>query len=344
MRDDNCIFCKIANGEIPSATLYEDEEFRVILDLGPASKGHALILPKNHYRNLYDIDEATASKAICLAKKMITKMTDVLGCDGYNIVQNNEEAAGQTVFHFHMHLIPRYKNDNVGLGWHMGELTEEDKKEILEKYGHPSIEAILESAQRSIGQFNEFGYDDLVISIKSSDVVTTYQANMRFAELYSYPLHLGVTEAGAMMSGIIRSSVGIGGLLLNGIGETIRVSLTGDPVQEIVAAKEILSACNLRNEGIRIVSCPTCGRCKTDILSIVTQIKEQTANIKTPLVVAVMGCGVNGPGEAREADLGVACGDGKGVLFKKGEIVATVAAEDIVQILLDEIADMVVQK
>ena len=110
MRDDNCIFCKIANGEIPSATLYEDEEFRVILDLGPASKGHALILPKNHYRNLY-----------------------VLGCDGYNIVQNNEEAAGQTVFHFHMHLIPRYKNDNVGLGWHMGELTEEDKKEILEK-------------------------------------------------------------------------------------------------------------------------------------------------------------------------------------------------------------------
>lgn len=105
----------------------------IVLDLGPASKGHALILPKNHYRNLYDIDEATASKAICLAKKMITKMTDILGCDGYNIVQNNEEAAGQTVFHFHMHLIPRYKNDNVGLGWHMGELTEEDKKEILEK-------------------------------------------------------------------------------------------------------------------------------------------------------------------------------------------------------------------
>lgn len=101
--------------------------------MNAASKGHALILPKNHYRNLYDIDEATASKAICLAKKMITKMTDVLGCDGYNIVQNNEEAAGQTVFHFHMHLIPRYKNDNVGLGWHMGELTEEDKKEILEK-------------------------------------------------------------------------------------------------------------------------------------------------------------------------------------------------------------------
>ena len=120
MRDENCIFCKIAAGEIPSATLYEDDDFRVIL-------------PKNHYRNLYDIDDEVASKAILLAKKMITKLTDVLNCDGYNIVQNNEEAAGQTVFHFHMHMIPRYKNDNVGLGWHMGELSEADKNEILEK-------------------------------------------------------------------------------------------------------------------------------------------------------------------------------------------------------------------
>ena len=133
MRDDNCIFCKIANGEIPSATLYEDEEFRVILDLGPATKGHALILPKEHAADIYSIDEELAGKAFKLAKKITTRLKDVLGCDGYNIVQNNGEVAGQTVFHFHMHLIPRYKNDNVGLGWHMGELTEEDKKEILEK-------------------------------------------------------------------------------------------------------------------------------------------------------------------------------------------------------------------
>ena len=132
MRDDNCIFCKIANGEIPSATLYEDEEFRVILDLGPASKGHALILPKNHYRNLYDIDEATASKAICLAKKMITKMTDVLGCDGYNIVQNNEEAAGQTVFHFHMHIIPRYEGGPRMVSWEPGQPTKEELAELAE--------------------------------------------------------------------------------------------------------------------------------------------------------------------------------------------------------------------
>lgn len=133
MKDENCIFCKIASGEIPAATLYEDQDFRVILDLNPASKGHALILPKEHYRNLFDLDDALASKALVLAKKMILKMKDVLGCDGYNIVQNNEETAGQTVFHFHMHLIPRYKDDTVGLGWNMGELSESDKEEILNK-------------------------------------------------------------------------------------------------------------------------------------------------------------------------------------------------------------------
>ena len=133
MRDENCIFCKIAAGEIPSATLYEDDDFRVILDLGPAAKGHALMHPKEHYRNLYDIDDETLAKAALLAKKMVKKLTDVLGCDGYNVVQNNEPCAGQTVFHFHMHLIPRYEGDNVGLGWHMGELTDEVKNEILEK-------------------------------------------------------------------------------------------------------------------------------------------------------------------------------------------------------------------
>lgn len=133
MKDENCIFCKLAAGDIPTATLYEDEDFRVILDASPASKGHALIIPKEHYRNLYDLDEGVAAKAMVLAKKMINKLKDMLGCDGYNIVQNNEEAAGQTVFHFHMHLIPRYDGDKVGLGWNMGKLTEADKEEILSK-------------------------------------------------------------------------------------------------------------------------------------------------------------------------------------------------------------------
>ena len=134
MRDDNCIFCKIANGEIPSATLYEDEDFRVILDLGPATKGHALILPKNHFPNLFEIPEDMDAKAFILAKKIAKKMKDVFGCDGVNIVQNNGVAAGQTVFHFHIHLIPRYEGDHAGVTWKPGTLTDEEREEILQKW------------------------------------------------------------------------------------------------------------------------------------------------------------------------------------------------------------------
>ena len=130
MKDCNCIFCKIANGEIPSTTLYEDEDFRVILDLGPATRGHALLLPKNHFANLFELDDETAQKAILVAKKMGGKMKDALGADGFNLVQNNGEAAGQTVFHFHMHLIPRYENDNAGILWEPGETTPEDMAEV----------------------------------------------------------------------------------------------------------------------------------------------------------------------------------------------------------------------
>ena len=133
MRDDNCIFCKIANGEIPSATIYEDDDFRAILDLGPASKGHALLLPKEHYADLYALTDETAAKVLPTAKKIVSRMKDVLGCDGYNLVQNNGECAGQTVFHFHLHMIPRYKDDEVGLGWKMGELSDADRDEILAK-------------------------------------------------------------------------------------------------------------------------------------------------------------------------------------------------------------------
>lgn len=133
MKQENCIFCKIAAGEIPSATIYEDEDFRVILDIEPASKGHALILPKEHYANLYELSDELASKALIVAKKVITKMTGIVGCDGYNVVQNNGEAAGQTVFHFHMHLIPRYADDHVNIKWEQGSLSEEVKDEILSK-------------------------------------------------------------------------------------------------------------------------------------------------------------------------------------------------------------------
>ena len=134
MKKDDCIFCKIAAGEIPSGTIYEDDDFRVIFDRGPASKGHALILPKEHYANIYEIDDAVLAKAIALAKKMETKMTEVLGCDGFNIVQNNGEAAGQTVFHFHMHLIPRYKDDDAGLGWKVHEITDGEIADLVAKF------------------------------------------------------------------------------------------------------------------------------------------------------------------------------------------------------------------
>lgn len=133
MKNNDCIFCKLANGDIPTATLYEDEDFRVILDANPASKGHALILPKEHYADLYELDDEAAAKVMVLAKKMVTKLRDVLGCDGYNIVQNNGECAGQTVFHYHLHLIPRYEGDDIGIGWKLNELTEKDKEEILSK-------------------------------------------------------------------------------------------------------------------------------------------------------------------------------------------------------------------
>lgn len=133
MKQENCIFCRIAAGEIPSATIYEDDDFRVILDIEPASKGHALILPKEHYANLYELSDELASKALIVAKKVITKMTEIVGCDGYNVVQNNGVAAGQTVFHFHIHLIPRYKDDDVNIAWKQGKLTEEVKAEILSK-------------------------------------------------------------------------------------------------------------------------------------------------------------------------------------------------------------------
>ncbi len=135
MKVDNCIFCKIAAGEIPSTTIYEDDDFKVILDIEPAAKGHALLLPKEHYANLYELDEALAAKALVVAKKVITQMTEILGCDGYNVLQNNGPVAGQTVFHFHMHLIPRYQEDDVKIGWKLGKLTDEVRQEIMEKLG-----------------------------------------------------------------------------------------------------------------------------------------------------------------------------------------------------------------
>ena len=225
----------------------------------------------------------------------------------------------------------------VRIGVNSGSL----EKDLLEKYGHPTPEALVESAYRSIAYFNEFGYDNIVLSIKSSDVVTTIDANRLFREKYSYPLHLGVTEAGAELGGIVRSSIGLGSLLKDGIGDTIRVSLTGDSRDEVSVGREILISLGLLDEGVRVVSCPTCGRCKTDTLSIVKEIKEKTRHIKEPITVAVMGCAVNGPGEAKEADMGVACGDGNAVFFEKGEKVKSIKSEEIASYILERIEERI---
>lgn len=228
-------------------------------------------------------------------------------------------------------------NIPVRIGVNSGSL----EKDILLKYGHPTPEALVESAYRSISYFNEFDYDNIVLSIKSSTVKTTIEANRLFREKYDYPLHLGVTEAGAELGGIVRSSIGIGSLLNDGIGDTIRVSLTGNSSDEVLVGREILISLGLLDEGVRVVSCPTCGRCKTDTLSIVKEIKAKTKDIKEPLTIAVMGCAVNGPGEAKEADMGVACGNGNAIFFEKGEKKANLKTDEIASFILDRVKERI---
>ena len=214
------------------------------------------------------------------------------------------------------------------------------EKELLEKYGGATPEAMVESAFRHVRMLEECDFYDTVISIKSSDVKNMIEAYSLVAERCDYPLHLGVTEAGTERSSLIKSSIGIGSLLVKGIGDTVRVSITDDPVKEIYAARDILKAVNIRVETPQIVACPTCGRTKIDLVSLANEVEEAVKTIKKPIKIAVMGCVVNGPGEAREADIGIAGGDGCAVLFKKGEILRKVAENEIVKELLDEIEKM----
>lgn len=210
------------------------------------------------------------------------------------------------------------------------------EKEILAKYGSPTPEALVESAMTHAAMLEHFDFDDIVISIKSSDVGRMVQSYRLAAERCSYPLHLGVTEAGTERMGLIKSAAGIGSLLLDGIGETIRVSLTDEPVKEIEAAKDILRAVGKRG-GVRLVSCPTCGRTRIDLIGTAKMVEEAVSGLEKDITVAVMGCVVNGPGEAREADIGIAGGDGCAIIFKKGEVLRKIKEEDIVPELLAEI-------
>jgi (E)-4-hydroxy-3-methylbut-2-enyl-diphosphate synthase len=211
------------------------------------------------------------------------------------------------------------------------------EKELLKKYGHPRPEALVESAGRHIQILEELNFTNIKVSLKASEVLKTVEAYRLFSERYNYPLHIGISEAGPPSRGIIKSSVGLGILLSEGIGDTIRVSLTADPEEEVRVAYEILKSLGLRKKGIDIISCPTCGRCRIDLKGLATEVEYRLRDIDKPITIAVMGCVVNGPGEAREADFGIAGGKGRGILFKRGKIVKTVKEDNLLDALLKEI-------
>lgn len=230
---------------------------------------------------------------------------------------------------------------NAGVPIRIGVNSGSLEKEILAKYGSPTPEAMVESGMYHISLLEKYDFDQIVLSLKSSDTFTMFRAYSLAAQQCRYPLHLGVTEAGTERMGVIRSSAGIGGLLLSGIGGTIRVSLTDNPVKEVYAARDLLKAIGLKKDGVRFVSCPTCGRTRVDLIGLAKKAEERFKNIDKNITIAVMGCVVNGPGEAREADLGIAGGQGCGIIFKKGQIIhKNVPEKDLLNVLEKEIDNL----
>lgn len=227
-------------------------------------------------------------------------------------------------------------NIPIRIGVNSGSL----EKDILKKYGHPTAQALCDSALYHASLLEKFDFTDIVLSMKSSDVKTMVQAYELADKSCDYPLHLGVTEAGTTRMGIIKSSAGIGSLLLHSIGDTIRISLTADPVEEIYAAKDLLKAIGVRKDGITFVSCPTCGRTKIDLIGLANEAQERLKDCNKNIKVAIMGCVVNGPGEAKEADIGIAGGDKEGLVFKKGQILYKVPEDKLIDALIDEINKM----
>ena len=221
----------------------------------------------------------------------------------------------------------------VRIGVNAGSLP----KKLLEKYRHPTPEALVESASEHIDILEGLGFREIKVSLKASNVPTTVDAYRLFSRRFRYPLHIGISEAGPSFPGIIKSSVGLGILLSEGIGDTIRVSLSADPLEEVRVGYEILKSLGIREKGANIISCPTCGRCELDIRGLASKVENRLRDIKKPLTVAVMGCAVNGPGEAREADIGIAGGKGFGLLFRKGKVIRTVKEKDLLGALLKEI-------
>jgi len=260
-----------------------------------------------------------------LAIESIRSGVDKLRINPGNI--GNEEKIKAVVEEAKKHDVP------IRIGVNAGSL----EQNILEKYGHPTPEAIVESAMKHIQILEALDFYEIIVSLKSSDVLETLRAYDLLSKKVNYPLHIGITEAGTKFGGTIKSSVGIGSLLVLGLGDTLRVSLTGNPVEEIRVAKGILKSLNLRSFGINIISCPTCGRCNIDLDRIATVIEKKLATIDKNITVAIMGCAVNGPGEAKEADLGIAGGRNEAVLFKKGKIIRKIPESQIIEELIKEI-------
>ncbi len=218
------------------------------------------------------------------------------------------------------------------------------EKDILKKHGHPTPAALTESALRNVDLLEKQGFQEIKISIKSSDPLTTVEAYRELASRCDYPLHLGVTEAGGLIAGTVKSSVALGILLYEGIGDTFRISLTRDPVEEVRVGYEILRALNIRHRGPELISCPTCGRCQVNLFNLADEVEHHIQPIETPLKIAVMGCVVNGPGEAKEADIGVAGGKGVGIIFKKGKLYKKVAENELLEVFLKELDAMVEER
>lgn len=229
------------------------------------------------------------------------------------------------------------KHIPIRIGVNAGSL----EKDLLEKYGKPCAEAMVESAKKHIEILEKLDFQDIALSLKASDLEMCVEAYEKAAEVFEYPLHLGITEAGTAFSGTIKSSLGLGLLLREGIGDTIRVSLSDNPVEEIYVCKEILKNCNLFSKSPKLVSCPTCGRTQYDLIPIAKEMEKFLMNLEADITVAIMGCAVNGPGEARQADIGIAGGNGEGLLFKKGEIIRKIPEKDMVEELKKEILKMI---
>ena len=254
----------------------------------------------------------------------------------------------------------RINPGNIGAEWKVREVTKAAKdagvpirigvnsgslpKDLLEKYGHDDPEAFCEAALREISILEDMNFNDIVVSVKSTNTQTAFWAYHMLAQKCDYPLHIGITEAGTLNTGSIKSAVGIGAILMTGIGDTIRVSLSADPIHEPRVAKQILKSCALKEDGLEVIACPTCGRCQIDMIPLAESIEAKTRHIKAPLKVAVMGCAVNGPGEAAAADIGIAGGDGQGMLIKKGKVVKRFPEAELEARLLEEIELMTGEK